>query len=406
MKLSLLALAALALPAALAGQAQDQAVAGRAAGCVYCHSPEATQAKIGIHQRSGIDCVACHNGDPQERADARAAHGPDFAPLGDPVAAVESCGRCHADPERMAHFGLKTDQLALYRTSSHGKALYEGHGKQVATCMDCHGTHRVLPVSDPRSEASKLRLTKTCMGCHEDRELMSAHGVNATAPADYRGSVHGRELLEKGNLASPGCVDCHGSHGAAPPRMGTIEMVCGHCHTPEREQFRKSPHFAASQRGEMSECTSCHANHAVEEIGPEELIKEDGLCAVCHQDPGEPARRVAREIHDKLLVLEQDVRKVEAEVAEAALRGLFLRDHVGFVDELRSLRRSSAPVTHASSQEVLEEVVKRGDGMVVKTNKSLEILFKHLRDLRYFAALFLFVCILLTGLLLYYRREL
>ncbi len=400
--LSLLLIASLGLSSGLAAQAETD----RTAGCVYCHIPEGKEAEHGIHRRSGIDCISCHNGDPNERADADAAHGQDFLPLGDLVDAVESCGLCHADPERMAHYGLKTDQLALYKTSSHGKALYTGEHEEVATCLNCHGTHRVLPVSDPRSEASKIRLTESCMECHADAELMEGHDIDAAAPEDYRTSVHGRELLENGNLASPGCVDCHGSHGAAPPRIGTIEMVCGHCHTPEREQFRKSPHYQASLRGEMDECTSCHGNHAIEPLPDDELVNDDGLCATCHPDAGEPAREVARRIFEDLRKLEDKITGVETQVADAALKGLFLRDHDGFVEELRSLRRSSAPVTHASSVEVLDEVVTQGEGMVHETDESLEVLERRFRDLRIFARLFLVVSILLAGLLLAYRREL
>jgi len=399
------------LPAAallLAAPAHPQeAVEGtRVDGCVYCHIPEGKQAEQGIHRRSGIDCISCHGGADDERADADAAHGVDFRPLNDLTAAVESCGECHADPQRMAHFGLKTDQMALYRISSHGRALFEGGHEEVATCLNCHGTHLVLPVSDPRSEAAKIRLTETCIECHDNAPLMEEHGIDPQAPDDYLQSVHARELLDHGNLASPGCVDCHGSHGAAPPRMGTIEMVCGHCHTPEREQFRKSPHYLASQRGEMDECTSCHGNHAVAILAEDELIREDGVCSVCHPDAQEEARQVARSIHEKLAVLQADVIQGEEEVQEAALRGLFLRDHDGFVEELQSLRRSSVPVTHASSAEVLDLVVEEGNGKVHKTRDSLETLRLRLRDLRYFAVGFLVVSILLAGLMLAYRREL
>jgi hypothetical protein len=391
----------LALPAAAPAQAPGPE---RVQGCVYCHKPEGDQAAAGVHRRGGIDCITCHGGVAGGRT--LDAHGEDFRPLGDLTDAVLSCGECHADPERMSHLGLKTDQLALFRTSAHGKALLEGGHEEVATCLNCHGTHLVLPVSDPRSAASKVRLTRGCMECHEDAVLMGEHGVDPSAPADYLRSVHGRELLEEGNLASPGCVDCHGSHGAAPPRMGTIEMVCGHCHTPERQRFRESPHYLASLRGEMEECTSCHDNHAVVELGDDELVREDGLCAVCHPDAEGAARLTGRRIRGDLDALEGKIRDVEQQIEEAALKGLFLRDHDGYVEDLRSLRRSSAPVTHASSVEVLDEVVTRGEGMVHKTGTSLEVLEKRFRDLRIFSGVFLFVSILLAGLMLAYRREL
>ena len=33
-------------------------------------------------------------------------------------------------------------------------------------------------------------------------------------------SVHGKALLEKGDLSAPTCNNCHGNHGAAPPQIG------------------------------------------------------------------------------------------------------------------------------------------------------------------------------------------
>ncbi|RMH02960.1 MAG: hypothetical protein D6702_07395 [Planctomycetota bacterium] len=396
-----------ALSLLLAAQAAPAARADRSEiGCNYCHSQEATAAADGIHRRSGIDCLACHGGDGRETGDAARAHDGDFRPLTSPQEAVLACGECHADPARMAHYGLKTDQLNLYRTSSHGSALFEEGAEDVATCLTCHGVHRILPVSDPRSQAFKPRLTRTCMGCHSDRERMSRHGIETTAPEDYAGSVHGRLLLEEGNLASPGCVDCHGSHGAAPPRVEAVEMVCGHCHTPERTQFRRSPHYQASLRGEMEECTSCHSNHAVDDLDSSELTAADGLCTVCHPDPESRARMVARRISEDLDRLQANILEVEEEVEQAARRGLFLRDHEGFVEELKSIRRSSAPVSHASSVEVLDEVVQRGNGMVHKTRRRLEVLAHRFRDLRIFAVVFTFVSLLLVGLMLAYRREL
>ena len=156
----------------------------------------------------------------------------------------------------------------------------------------------------------------------------------------------------------------------------------------------------------MEECTSCHDNHAVVELGDDELVREDGLCAVCHPDAEGTARQTGLRIRGDLDALEGKIRDVEQQIEEAALKGLFLRDHDGYVDDLRSLRRSSAPVTHASSVEVLDEVVTRGEGMVHKTRTSLEVLEKRFRDLRIFSGVFLFVSILLAGLMLAYRREL
>ncbi len=54
----------------------------------------------------------------------------------------ELCGHCHSDGAFMRKYNpsLRTDQLAQYKTSVHGKRLLQGDTK-VAVCIDCHGVH-------------------------------------------------------------------------------------------------------------------------------------------------------------------------------------------------------------------------------------------------------------------------
>jgi predicted CXXCH cytochrome family protein len=63
------------------------------------------------------------------------------------------CGRCH---------GGKSD---TYLDSYHGKAFLLGKDN-AATCIDCHGGHRILPESDPESLISDENRAATCAGCH------------------------------------------------------------------------------------------------------------------------------------------------------------------------------------------------------------------------------------------------
>jgi cytochrome b subunit of formate dehydrogenase len=67
--------------------------------------------------------------------------------------ADERCGKCHQD------------RLHRYRETYHGKANALGQRK-VAACYDCHGSHDILPQSDPRSHLAAGNLIKTCQKCH------------------------------------------------------------------------------------------------------------------------------------------------------------------------------------------------------------------------------------------------
>lgn len=65
------------------------------------------------------------------------------------------CGKCHG--------GREDTFLDTY----HGKAITLGR-QAAATCVDCHGSHSVLPVSNPQSALSEANILETCRSCHPD----------------------------------------------------------------------------------------------------------------------------------------------------------------------------------------------------------------------------------------------
>jgi cytochrome b subunit of formate dehydrogenase len=67
---------------------------------------------------------------------------------------MEQCGRCH------------TDQAETFFDTFHGKVSRLG-GESVAKCYDCHGTHGILPPTEPGSTLSRENVVETCGQCHE-----------------------------------------------------------------------------------------------------------------------------------------------------------------------------------------------------------------------------------------------
>lgn len=63
------------------------------------------------------------------------------------------CGRCH------------TEIAKTYFDTYHGKVSQLGYTK-TAKCYDCHGSHDILPVTDPNSHLSHQNIIKTCQKCH------------------------------------------------------------------------------------------------------------------------------------------------------------------------------------------------------------------------------------------------
>ncbi len=67
---------------------------------------------------------------------------------------MDQCGRCH---EKIAE---------TYFDTFHGKVSKLGY-LTTAKCYDCHGSHDILPVTDPRSRLSRVNIVKTCGKCHK-----------------------------------------------------------------------------------------------------------------------------------------------------------------------------------------------------------------------------------------------
>jgi hypothetical protein len=66
---------------------------------------------------------------------------------------MTKCGRCHAEIAKS------------YFDTYHGKVSQLGYDK-TAKCHDCHGSHDILPPSDPASHLSRAHVVETCQKCH------------------------------------------------------------------------------------------------------------------------------------------------------------------------------------------------------------------------------------------------
>jgi hypothetical protein len=351
------ALLAALLAAPLAAQAPKSS-------CIACHGdPDMVDTESAalvkgyepdIHAQKGLSCQDCHGGNPDAALaeDMDAAMDPKFGPspfVGAPerTAIPAFCGRCHSEPEYMKRFrpGGRVDQEREYWTSRHGKGLARGDSK-VATCVDCHGVHGILPPGDSRSPVHPTHVAETCKSCHGSQEHMAGYRADDGSPlpidqfARWSSSVHAAAMFEKGDLSAPTCNDCHGNHGAAPPGLDSVTFVCGQCHGREADLFRASPkHPALAEHNKLladageqgcascheapdpaarltgirafSECTTCHEHHAV--VRPTVAILGSlppTPCAFCHEsrgpmgeefpEPAAPSRNFA-ERRDQLL---------------------------------------------------------------------------------------------------------
>ncbi len=101
-----------------------------------------------------------------------------------------TCGRCHESVRLASEFGMPARRESTYLASYHGLASESG-STVVANCASCHGSHNILPSSDPRSKVNHANLKATCGQCHpgiSDKFLQGKVHINAPLSADI-GSV-------------------------------------------------------------------------------------------------------------------------------------------------------------------------------------------------------------------------
>ena len=282
------------------------------AGCAACHAAQHQQLAGSVHAQ--VRCQECHGGaesypgvpapldSTREGGQARPAfdHGPSFSGRVQRANVPNLCGDCHADVGRMNPFGLRTDQLAGYWTSGHGRALKERGETRVAVCVDCHGSHEVLKPSEATSKTHALNVPDTCAACHADAKLMSEFELPAQIVDEYRRSVHGELLLVRRDMGAPTCATCHGNHAAAPPGFASVGAVCGQCHQHAAQHFANSIH---AQQESFHGCVQCHGGgpkahfHHIERITKPAGVLIQRYAHLLTDEPVPTAARVAEALH-------------------------------------------------------------------------------------------------------------
>jgi len=268
--------------------------------CATCHATEVEQYRNSIHGRARDHgngdvptCQSCH-GSTHTALAATDPHSPvskDRLP--------DTCGSCHSDPKLAAKYMFaEVRPVQAYRQSVHGRAVAQGN-QNAATCNDCHGTHDILPVSDPRSKIWRQNVASTCGKCHSD--------VYKT----YAQSIHG-QAVSKGVLQAATCTDCHSEHRilapgdpGSPVYMANVSQeACSRCHADTQlmagfnlpsdrvPTYEDSYHGLAAHEGRqtVANCASCHGVHNIyPSSDPRSTVNHANLaktCGQCHTDAG------------------------------------------------------------------------------------------------------------------------
>jgi cytochrome b subunit of formate dehydrogenase len=151
-----------------------------AATCASCHSAHGERPKDDplstVNPKNVANtCGTCHYG--IEHKFEGSVHSP-LANKTDKDLPV--CSDCHTAHTISQHdrdpFRLKADttcgtrchkeQLETYDETFHGKAIALGR-PDVATCFDCHGSHDIRKLDDPKSTVGPEKRIDTCRKCHQ-----------------------------------------------------------------------------------------------------------------------------------------------------------------------------------------------------------------------------------------------
>src|SRR5262249_6551837 len=88
----------------------------------------------------------------------------------------------------------------------------------------------------------------------------------------YLASVHGREVMQNGNVRAAVCSDCHTSHEVQRPATDSVRLAitksCGTCHERNFHSYRDTYHGQISTLGYAStaKCFDCHGHHDIQRV--------------------------------------------------------------------------------------------------------------------------------------------
>ncbi|MDH5716499.1 MAG: cytochrome c3 family protein [Spirochaetia bacterium] len=246
--------------------------------CAYCHGSHDIQ--YALEENSKVTRLIKEKLSKSVHADLQCADCHESFQAGK-ERPLPQCENCHSDI---------ADE---YSKSVHGKS---NENRDAALCYDCHGSHSILPSSDPASMVFQTSLPLTCAKCHAKKQITELYEIKQPdAVRLFEDSMHGRSLLSLGLKNAPSCNDCHGVHNIqnhfhpqSPINHNNIPQTCGKCHRGIQQTFEKSIHGKILAEGDPKGpvCITCHTSHDINLT--KDVIsfkrKSDEICGNCHRD--------------------------------------------------------------------------------------------------------------------------
>jgi formate dehydrogenase gamma subunit len=130
--------------------------------CGACHAQAAEDVTASVHGKA----VAAGHRDAPTCTDCHSEHKIMALKSSSPLKiSADVCSNCHASERLNTKYNLPADRVKTFFESYHGLAAQYG-STLAANCASCHGVHKILPSSDPRSTIHQANLVVTCGKCH------------------------------------------------------------------------------------------------------------------------------------------------------------------------------------------------------------------------------------------------
>jgi cytochrome b subunit of formate dehydrogenase len=219
--------------------------------CVECHT-DITEIP---HKRTGpirVGCIQCHQETWKAVAEDR-----------------------KKDHERL---GVVVEQIDRYLKSVHARPRRDDQSRTNATCINCHDAHYIFPLGSTGRADWRLNIPLVCGKCHEKQLDIYSH------------SVHGTEVLKKGNPVAAICSDCHTTHDIQSPAQAATKVAitqnCGNCHVESYRTYIQTYHGQVHRLGYAytAKCSDCHSGHNVQRVSdPASRVHPNNRLATCQQ---------------------------------------------------------------------------------------------------------------------------
>jgi predicted CXXCH cytochrome family protein len=230
----------------------------------------------------------------------------------------------------------------------------------------------------------------------------------------WRQSVHGKAMMEKGDLSSATCNNCHGNHGAVPPQVDSVANACGACHGKIAKLFGETRMKHKFEEVGLPGCVTCHKNHDITQPTDEMLGMENtAVCVRCHVEGKEgkfgatlAGAQAARTLRSDLEKFKRSLDTAESTLQTAERLGMEVSEPKFELRKGQDALTNARSLVHTFQVKPVETALDDGAKVVAEVQQKADRALREYTNRRIWLAASLVPILLVIGLLMLYIRTL